>query len=131
MDLAGPLRNTTINYPQRGTGALPTSTYFTFAPQLLQFPMRLVFPLVLWLSLTFAHKQYCKCQCNEQLLIREIEKCGMCTKEWCIEQKLDLCAEGDENILISCFQVESLKEKVVVCLFLAAVLGLLGKSFFG
>lgn len=91
--------------------------------------MRLALPLLLCLSVASAYQQYCKCSCNGQLLIQEIDKCGLCTKEWCIEQKKDLCSDEEENILISCFQVESLKEKVVVFLFLIAVVGLLVRSF--
>lgn len=61
--------------------------------------------------------------------MEKVDKCGLCTKEWCLEQKSDLCKDAAERIVISCFQVESVKEKVVVCLFLVAVAGLLVRSF--
>lgn len=61
--------------------------------------------------------------------MEKIEKCGLCTKEWCLEQKVDLCEDVAQSIVISCFQVESVKEKVVVFLFLVAVAGLLVRSF--
>lgn len=61
--------------------------------------------------------------------MEKIDKCGLCTKEWCLEQKSDLCVDVEQDIIISCFQVESLKEKVVVCLFLVGVAALLVRSF--
>lgn len=75
------------------------------------------------------YQQYCKCLCNGHLLVEAIEKCGLCTADWCVQQNPNLCGEGEETVLISCFQVESLKEKLVVCMFLVAVVGLLVRSF--
>lgn len=86
-------------------------------------------PLLCCLSVAVCFQQYCKCQCNDQVLVDKVDKCGLCTKEWCLEQKNDLCEDAAESIIISCFQVESVKEKVVVCLFLVAVAGLLVRSF--
>lgn len=89
--------------------------------------MKLKVAFVLLLSVAAAHQQYCKCECNGQLLVKNIDKCGLCTKQWCLEQNKNLCLDqvDADNILISCFQIESAKEKVVVLLFVVAVVGLL------
>lgn len=92
--------------------------------------MKLTVPLLLCFTFACAFQQYCKCQCNENLLIEKIDKCGMCTKEWCSQQNPDLCGDEQEKILISCFQIESMKEMIVIYSFVVAVLGLLIRSCF-
>lgn len=79
------------------------------------------------------YQKYCKCSCAGNKVVAEIEDCLLCTKDWCLQQKADLCGETKEVMAILCFQRESGKEFFIVLLFLLLVLGLLAykliKSF--
>lgn len=90
-------------------------------------------------SITSAYQQYCRCQCNTQHLVRPIDKCGLCTKEFCLEEDPKLCAytqtgakekpddvPGQSSIIISCYQLESRKERAIIYLFVLVVLLMLG-----
>ncbi|KAK6463549.1 hypothetical protein DFJ63DRAFT_329299 [Scheffersomyces coipomensis] len=97
-----------------------------------------------------AYQQYCKCECNSNSIITAIEKCGLCTKDFCLEQDSKICASKDDggkvsvigdyeddersevenNIIISCFQTESTKDAFIIYLFLAIIVGLLGYSLY-
>lgn len=90
---------------------------------------KLVF--LLYLGVVAANQQYCKCECNGKQLVEKIQKCGLCTTEWCLQKNKNLCSneELSGNILISCFQIESSKEKFVVCAFVLAVVGLLAGGY--
>ncbi|ODV82239.1 uncharacterized protein CANTADRAFT_44448 [Suhomyces tanzawaensis NRRL Y-17324] len=92
--------------------------------------------LVAWLIvLVGAYQHYCWCKCNTKSLVRAIDKCGTCTKEFCLEEDMSLCeiedpdgskmARRELSIILQCFQVESFKETVIVYLFIAAVGSLL------
>ncbi|PVH21572.1 hypothetical protein CXQ85_000554 [Candidozyma haemuli] len=83
-------------------------------------------------ALTSANQQYCKCVCSGNSVVGKIDKCGLCNSSWCLEQNDKLCQEsdeGEENILITCFQIESSKEKFIIVAFVFSVLGLLLVSY--
>lgn len=97
------------------------------------FPMKFnLVVLAFCLTLASCYQQYCKCQCGTELSVTPIDKCGLCTKEWCLEKNAKLCPAETvpDDILISCFQVESAKEKVIVGFFVFCVVGLLLRSLF-
>lgn len=79
-----------------------------------------------------AVQQYCKCQCNNKQLVEKIDKCGLCTEQWCLEQDSMLCKGSDttEAMVISCFQKELVKELAVVFFFVVAVASLLAKQLY-
>ncbi|OBA21455.1 hypothetical protein METBIDRAFT_42360 [Metschnikowia bicuspidata var. bicuspidata NRRL YB-4993] len=90
--------------------------------------MRVLYVLT-WAMAALAYQQFCKCQCNEQLLVERIDQCKQCTKEWCLLQDAQLCLpeETSDSMIISCFQNESKKEQAIVYAFIIAIVVLLGK----
>lgn len=76
------------------------------------------------IQVAVAYQQYCRCECDGSVKVAEIDKCGLCTSSFCLEQVE--CKEKDSDIIISCFQIESLKETILVYLFMTAVLAMLG-----
>lgn len=78
--------------------------------------------LVLLLPWTNAYQQYCKCQCSAEDLIVPIKACALCTKDVCLASSKDFCK--DEEIKLSCYQVESVKDQMVVYGFIGLVGGL-------
>lgn len=95
----------------------------------------IIFILSLWtifIQPIFAYQLYCKCECNARTIINPIDKCKLCTEEYCLSQNEKLCDSDDAinekpgSIIISCFQVESLKESLIIYLFLTIVFGLMG-----
>lgn len=81
---------------------------------------------LLTLPLGMAYQKYCKCSCSTNTVIAEIDLCILCTKDWCLGQKSDLCGDTKEVMNISCFQRESGKEFVIVLSFVILVVSLLG-----
>lgn len=79
------------------------------------------------IAVASANQQYCKCVCSGNTVVGKIDKCVMCNSSWCLEKNDKLCEEKEEEekIVISCFQIESTKEKVIIVLFVLGVLGLL------
>lgn len=78
--------------------------------------------ITLIVTVVTAHQQFCKCLCGENQVIKAIEKCGLCNEEWCLQQNNQLCPlESNEDILISCFQIESTKELWIVMLYVIGV----------
>lgn len=89
---------------------------------------------ILLLGIVFtaaAYQQYCKCLCNDNSIVQPIDRCGNCTKKFCLSQ--DICAakhaeSTDQaeppDILINCFQTESLKDLVIVYGFLVVLVSL-------
>lgn len=70
-----------------------------------------------------AYTQYCKCACTDKpSLVRVVEQCLDCTLKMCQQA----CKEEVADIGVSCFQRESLKEQLVVYIFAAMVVGLVG-----
>jgi len=88
---------------------------------------------------------YCKCICFSNYTIQPIYRpsnpskpCLTCTKQWCLDQKLAICADaniGDQNpdtasgkegdVETRCFQRDSPRDQIIVTLFLLIVIGLL------
>ncbi|KAF8509821.1 hypothetical protein JB92DRAFT_2792113 [Gautieria morchelliformis] len=88
---------------------------------------------------------FCKCICFQNYTILPLSEpenhskpCLSCTKQWCLDQKLDICVNaelGDTNpdtatgkegdIEARCFQRDSPRDQLVVTLFLLTVFGLL------
>ena len=84
--------------------------------------MRVVTAL-LWVVPAMGYTQYCKCACTEKAsLVRVVEKCLDCTLKMC----QNVCEEEVADIGVSCFQRESLTEQIVVYLFAAMVVVLVG-----
>lgn len=78
------------------------------------------------------YQQYCKCQCSTNSLVAKIDKCIECTAQWCLQQKSDLCpGDNTNNMLVSCFQLQSIKEKFLVVGFIIAVALLVCRSLLG
>ncbi|KAL6449963.1 hypothetical protein SBY92_000748 [Candida maltosa Xu316] len=90
--------------------------------------------MVLLLPVTLSYQLYCKCECNIKTIINPIEKCKLCTQEYCLSQEDQLEGGGTEDspkdIIISCFQVESFKESFVIYLFLTIVFGLMSYAIY-
>ena len=98
---------------------------------------QLTFYLVFACSIAQAFQLYCKCQCNEKTIINTIDECKSCTKEYCLLKDSKLCevelkekinandVEADQDIIISCYQIESLKDELIIYSFIITVLGLL------
>lgn len=122
--------NNRPSYPRKGTLSSLYESLFT--------PRMRLGILFLFATLCLGYKQYCRCECNLKHMITEIEKCGLCTKEFCLLRDPNLCVvDNDENeggsksdIVISCFQIESFKEKVVIYLFVAVVFGMVGNAMY-
>lgn len=84
-----------------------------------------------------AYQQYCKCLCNEVSIIQPVDRCGNCTKQFCLSQ--DICSlpsntptntspngsPDPPTILINCFQTESFKDSLIVYGFVLLLVGLL------
>lgn len=78
-----------------------------------------------------AHQKFCKCQCNGKKLIEPIDNCGSCTKDFCLTKDEKLCEVSDVtktdlhledvNILISCYQIESFKDQLIIYAFVLVV----------
>ncbi|KZS92971.1 hypothetical protein SISNIDRAFT_549996 [Sistotremastrum niveocremeum HHB9708] len=88
---------------------------------------------------------FCKCICFRNSTILPLylpatpsKPCQSCTKQWCLDQKLDICidaslgdtdpdtATGKEgDVEARCFQRDSPRDQLVVTLFLLVVFGLL------
>jgi len=88
---------------------------------------------------------FCKCICFTNYTILPLSEpenpskpCLSCTKQWCLDQKLDICIDaslGDTNpdtatgkegdVEARCFQRDSPRDQLVVTLFLLTVFGLL------
>ncbi|KGQ89398.1 hypothetical protein MG5_02263 [Candida albicans P57072] len=94
-----------------------------------QFIFALLYTLVL--PLASSYQLYCKCECNVKTIINPIDKCKLCTEEYCLSKDKDLCASTEEDpdkssaIIISCFQIESFKESFVIYSFISIVVGLM------
>ena len=73
-----------------------------------------------------AYQKYCKCACAGSTVVNQIDLCLLCTEDWCLDQKSDLCGETTDVMAINCFQRESAKEYGIVLLFLLLVAALLG-----
>lgn len=86
-------------------------------------------PIVLLVlaALATANQQYCKCVCTGNTVVGKIDKCVSCNSSWCLEQNDKLCEEkeDEEKMTISCFQIELLKEKLIIVVFVVGVFGLL------
>ncbi|CUM67204.1 uncharacterized protein PRCAT00004897001 [Priceomyces carsonii] len=86
---------------------------------------------LLLVSLAFGYQQYCRCECNEKSVVQPIERCGLCTKPFCMDHDPKLCDEdASEDILISCYQIESTKDSIVVYLFIIIVCGLVANGLY-
>lgn len=81
-----------------------------------------------------AYQQYCKCLCNDVSIVQPIDRCGNCTKQFCLSQ--DICSSQPTNtspndsleppiIIINCFQTESFKDSLIVYGFVLLIVGLL------
>ncbi|KAF8591844.1 hypothetical protein K439DRAFT_607518 [Ramaria rubella] len=88
---------------------------------------------------------FCKCICFQNYTILPLSEpenpskpCLSCTKQWCLDQKLDICVNaklGDTNpdtatglegdVEARCFKRDSPRDQLVVTLFLLTVFGLL------
>ncbi|KAI5965176.1 uncharacterized protein KGF55_001396 [Candida pseudojiufengensis] len=106
-----------------------------------------------------SYQLYCKCQCNgAKAIITKVDKCGECTKEYCLSEQPKLCEiennmndenkeeedagddnssgkitkpkETSEDIIISCYQVESLKDGIIVYSFFGIILALMIRLFY-
>lgn len=86
-------------------------------------------PIVLLVlaALVAANQQYCKCLCSGNTVVGKIDKCVSCKSSWCLEQNDKLCEEkeDEEKMTISCFQIELLKEKLIIYVFVVCVFVLL------
>ncbi|PVH16084.1 uncharacterized protein CXQ87_003948 [Candidozyma duobushaemuli] len=82
--------------------------------------------LVALIAVAAANQQYCKCVCSGNTVVGKIDKCVMCNSSWCLEKNDKLCEEkeDEEKIVISCFQIESTKEKVIIVLFVLGVIAM-------
>ncbi|CAX44073.1 conserved hypothetical protein [Candida dubliniensis CD36] len=95
-----------------------------------QLIITLLYTLIL--PIVSSYQLYCKCECNIKTIINPIDKCKLCTEEYCLSKDKNLCASNEEDpdkssaIIISCFQVESFKESFVIYSFISIVVGLMG-----
>ncbi|KAK6199477.1 uncharacterized protein RJT21DRAFT_133243 [Scheffersomyces amazonensis] len=99
---------------------------------------RLVVSVLIWASVVVAYQQFCKCECNSKFVIKPIDKCGSCTKDFCLEVDSTICSiegnndgseedvrsEVEKNIIISCYQIESPKDALIIYLFAGLVVSL-------
>ncbi|QWW24733.1 hypothetical protein CA7LBN_003590 [Candidozyma auris] len=77
-------------------------------------------------AIAYANQQYCKCECSGNSVLGKIDRCGLCNSSWCLQQNDKLCEDEEaEDIMISCFQIESSKEKFIIVVFVLSVLALL------
>lgn len=52
--------------------------------------------------------------------------CADCNKQFCLNYNLPICKNAEEdNVFTSCFQRDSFKDEVVVCVFIVGTIGLL------
>ncbi|ODV94385.1 hypothetical protein PACTADRAFT_4326 [Pachysolen tannophilus NRRL Y-2460] len=111
--------------------------------------VRLVLVLFLVIQCVFCYQTFCKCECSAsdytivKLDQNSIEEdvgnniCLMCTKQFCIDNKYCKLPESSgsdtstggsnsaqDTISISCFQRESLKDKLIVYGFILLVFSL-------
>lgn len=106
--------------------------------------MRITHCISLLMLATFSnsYQLYCKCQCdNSKTIINTVDKCKECTREFCLEKDPKLCELLDDdskhpskpitndNIIISCYQVESTKDALIVYSFLFVCVVMMLKIF--
>lgn len=57
--------------------------------------------------------------------------CAKCTKAFCLSQKLDICKDTkEEDVVTSCFQRDSNKDKIIVWGFIIGTVGLLSYALY-
>lgn len=87
----------------------------------------IIVSIICWVNFAAGYQKFCRCSCNEKSLIETVEKCGQCTKDFCIGLDQALCESSDEmaanDILISCFEIESFKEYFIIYSFVLLVIG--------
>ncbi|KAF8250920.1 hypothetical protein K440DRAFT_526835, partial [Wilcoxina mikolae CBS 423.85] len=87
--------------------------------------------LLLLASITSATSPalFCKCICSTNSTIIPLPQtntCQDCNRQFCLDYHLPICKTSKEaDVVTTCFQRDSMKDKVVVCVFIFAVLGLL------
>lgn len=72
-----------------------------------------------------AASKYCRCEYNEQLAIHAIKQCNLCTTQFCLDDFGANYNETTDALSVTCFQMESAKEAIIIYLFTVLVLGLL------
>lgn len=87
-----------------------------------------------------AFQQYCRCSCNDKSIVTKVDRCGLCTKDFCLGLDKALCEKKEDEkgipdptegqVIMYCFQIESYKDSLVIYLFTTLVLGLLGYALF-
>ncbi|KAI5848042.1 hypothetical protein BZA05DRAFT_404241 [Tricharina praecox] len=72
---------------------------------------------------------FCKCTCFTNSTIIPLPatgNCNDCNRQFCIDYNLPICKTAKEaDVVTTCFQRDSLKDQVVVCVFIFATVGLL------
>lgn len=86
--------------------------------------------LLALLPLTVAYQQFCRCEYNEETQIHDVDQCNLCTTQFCLDRFGATFNETTDTLVIGCFQIESLKESVVIYLFILLVLGLLAVGYY-
>ena len=63
---------------------------------------------------------------NKEAPARHARTCADCTKQFCLDYNLPICAKAtEENVFTTCFQRDSAKDQAVVYLFIGATVSLL------
>ncbi|KAL7272634.1 hypothetical protein RUND412_004546 [Rhizina undulata] len=110
--------------------------------------LSILFLLLLLLPPTLANTNsasaalFCKCTCFKNSTIIPLSgsdsgsgfvegggggNCNDCNRQFCIGYNLPICREAkEEDVLATCFQRDSIKDKTVVFIFIFATVGLLG-----
>ncbi|TGZ84645.1 hypothetical protein EX30DRAFT_337145 [Ascodesmis nigricans] len=70
---------------------------------------------------------FCKCLCPPgNSTIIPANSCGECNRQFCVDYKLPNCKDvKEEDVTAVCIQRDSVKDQIVVCLFIGATVGLL------
>lgn len=63
---------------------------------------------------------------NKEAPARHARTCADCTKQFCLDYNLPICAKAkEEDVFTTCFQRDSAKDQAVVYLFIGATVSLL------
>ncbi|KAI5852451.1 hypothetical protein DFP73DRAFT_2072 [Morchella snyderi] len=69
---------------------------------------------------------FCKCTCLANSTLIPIPSCTDCNRSFCRDYNLPFCkGVEDDDVVTTCFQRDSAKDKAVVLIFIVATVGLL------
>lgn len=81
------------------------------------------------LTLVQGFQQYCKCECTNETVdakVLTVDSCNQCTQTLCLGKEQEYCTPV--NLKLTCYQIESVKDMMIIYVFTIGVIILLGYS---